>query len=96
MPEFPSFIDKPGARDKVLRASMLLVAAVTVTLWAVVHFHGDVRYAAVPQVIALSWPGRLLRRMVPDGDGAMPWSNARQRPSTTARCDPDPTWSFRH
>jgi hypothetical protein len=80
MPEFPSFIGKRGARDKVLRAPMLLAAAVTVALLTAVHFHGDVRYAAVPQVIALSWLGRFLRRMVPDADGAMPWPNARQHP----------------
>jgi hypothetical protein len=66
------FIGKPGARDKVLRASMLLVAAVTVALGTAVHFRGDVRYAAVLPVIALSWMGRLLRRMVPDADRAMP------------------------
>ena len=72
MPEFPSFIGKRGARDKVLGASMLLVAAVAVTLWTAVHFHGNVRYAAVLPVIALSWLGRLLRT-VPDADGTVTW-----------------------
>jgi hypothetical protein len=54
MPEFPSFIGKRGARDKVLRASMLLAAAVAVALLTAVHFHGNVMYAAVLPVLALS------------------------------------------
>ena len=62
------FIGKRGAPDKVLRASLILAAAVAVALMTAVHFRGDVRYAAVLPVIALSWLGRWLRRMVPEPD----------------------------
>ena len=60
------FIGKQGQRDKVLRASVLLAAAVVVALLVAIYFRGNVRYAAVVPVIALSWLGRLLRRTVPD------------------------------
>lgn len=62
------FIGKQGPRDKVLRASILLAAAVAVALLTAVLFRGNVKYAAVLPVIALSWLSRLLRRTVPDGD----------------------------
>ena len=60
------FIGKRGQRDKVLRASVLLAAAVAVALLAAIYFRGNVKFAAVLPVIALSWLGRLLRRTVPD------------------------------
>ena len=60
------FIGKHGQRGKVLRASVLLVAAVAVALLAAIYFRGNVKFAAVLPVIALSWFGRLLRRTVPD------------------------------
>jgi hypothetical protein len=60
------FIGKHGQRDKVLRASVLLAAAVAVALLAAIYFRGNVKFAAVLPVIALSWLGRLLRRTVPD------------------------------
>jgi hypothetical protein len=50
----------------VLRASVLLAAAVAVALLAAIYFRGNVKFAAVLPVIALSWLGRLLRRTVPD------------------------------
>jgi ABC-type uncharacterized transport system permease subunit len=60
------FIGKQGQRDKVLRASVLLAAAVAIALLAAIYFRGNVKFAAVLPVIALSWLGRLLRRTVPD------------------------------
>jgi hypothetical protein len=60
------FIGQRGPRSRVLRASLLLVAAVALALVPAILYRGEVRYAAVLPVIALSWLGRLLRRGVPD------------------------------
>lgn len=60
------FIGKQGQQDKVLRASVMLAAAVAVALLAAIYFRGNVKFAAVLPVIALSWLGRMLRRTVPD------------------------------
>ena len=60
------FIGKPGQRDKVLRASVLLASAVIAAMLVAIYFRGNVKLAAVMPVIALSWLGRLLRRTVPD------------------------------
>lgn len=61
------FVGKQGQRDKVLRASVMLVGAVAVALLAAIYFRGNVKFAAVLPVIVLSWLGRLLRRTVPNG-----------------------------
>ena len=60
------FIGKQGQKDKVLRASVMLAGAVAVALLAAIYFRGNVKFAAVLPVIALSWVGRMLRRTVPD------------------------------
>jgi hypothetical protein len=60
------FIGKQGQKDKVLRASVMLAAAVAVALLAAIYFRGNVKFAAVLPIIALSWLGRMLRRTVPD------------------------------
>jgi hypothetical protein len=60
------FIGKQGQKDKVLRASVMLAAAVAVALLAAIYFRGNVKFAAVLPAIALSWLGRMLRRTVPD------------------------------
>jgi hypothetical protein len=56
------FVGANGARQKVLRASLALLAAVLLSLFAAIYFRGDVKLAAVVPVIALSWFNRLLRR----------------------------------
>ncbi len=58
------FVAVAGPRRPVVLASLGLLAAVLLALWAAVHFRGDVKFAAVIPVIALSWFNRLLRRMV--------------------------------
>lgn len=55
------FVAKHGPTVEVRRASLLLLASVVVALGVSVYFRGDVRYAAVLPVIALSWLNRLLR-----------------------------------
>ena len=55
------FVAKLGPITEVRRASLLLLASVLVALAVAVYFRGDVRYAAVLPVIALSWLNRLLR-----------------------------------
>lgn len=59
------FIAKLGPRAAVQRASLLLLAAVVCALAVSVHFRGNVQYAAVVPVIALSWLNRLLRHRLP-------------------------------
>lgn len=59
------FIGKAGDPKHVLRASWLLIAAVAAAMVPAVYFHGNVKYAAVIPVIALSWLGRLLKVGVP-------------------------------
>ena len=62
------FVAAVGPRRPVVLASLGLLAAVCLALLAAVHFRGDVKFAAVVPIIALSWLNRLLRRMVPRGD----------------------------
>lgn len=59
------FIGKMGARRAVIQRSALLLLAVVTALALAVYFRGDVKYAAVLPVIALSWLYRLLRQAVP-------------------------------
>ena len=58
------FVAKLGPIIEVRRASLLLLASVLVALLVAVYFRGDVKYAAVLPVIALSWLNRLLRLRV--------------------------------
>lgn len=58
------FVAKLGPTIEVRRASLLLLGSVLVALAVAVHFRGDVKYAAVLPVIALSWLNRLLRLRV--------------------------------
>ena len=58
------FVAAVGSRRPVVLASIGLLAAVCVALLAAVHFRGNVKFAAVLPVIALSWLNRLLRRAV--------------------------------
>lgn len=59
------FIAKAGPRLAVRRSSLVLLACVGGALAAAVHFRGQVQYAAVLPVIALSWVNRLLRHRLP-------------------------------
>ena len=59
------FVAAAGPRRPVVLASLALLAAVCLALIAAVHFRGNVKFAAVVPVIALSWLNRLLRRAVP-------------------------------
>jgi hypothetical protein len=59
------FIAKQGPAPSVLRASLVLLAAVGCALAVAVYFRGNVKYAAVLPVIALSWLNRLLRHRLP-------------------------------
>jgi hypothetical protein len=61
------FVAVVGPRRPVVMASFALLAAVLVALLAAVCFRGNVKFAAVVPVIALSWLNRLLRRTVPGG-----------------------------
>ena len=58
------FVAAVGPRRPVVLASLGLLVAVCVALLAAVHFRGNVKFAAVLPVIALSWLNRLLRRAV--------------------------------
>ena len=59
------FIAKLGPRSQVLRASLVLLAATGLALAAAIYFRGNVKYAAVVPVIALSWLNRLLCHRLP-------------------------------
>jgi hypothetical protein len=59
------FVAAAGPRRPVVLASLVLLAAVAIAMLAAVHFRGNVKFAAVIPVIALSWLNRLLRRTVP-------------------------------
>jgi hypothetical protein len=59
------FIAKIGPKPSVRRASLVLLAAVVCALVAAIYFRGNVKYAAVIPVIALSWLNRLLRHRLP-------------------------------
>lgn len=61
------FVAKLGPTAEVRRASWLLLASVLVALALAVYFRGNVKYAAVLPVIALSWIHRLLRHRVRGG-----------------------------
>jgi len=54
------FVAKLGPTNEVRRASLFLLASVLAALAIAVYFRGDVKYAAVLPVIALSWLNRLL------------------------------------
>jgi hypothetical protein len=59
------FIGKAGKRSVVLQRSVILLLAVGAALTTAVYYRGNVKYAAVFPVIALSWLYRLLRQAVP-------------------------------
>lgn len=61
------FIAKIGPAFAVKRSSLILMAAVGCALAAAIYFKGNVKYAAVVPVIALSWLNRLLRHRLPSG-----------------------------
>ena len=61
------FIAKLGPKVAVKRSSLVLLAAVGCALAVAVYFRGNVKYAAVIPVIALSWLNRLLRHRLPSG-----------------------------
>jgi phosphotransferase system glucose/maltose/N-acetylglucosamine-specific IIC component len=48
----------------LVMASLCLLLAVSVALIAAMYFRGNVKFAAVIPVIALSWLNRLLQRVV--------------------------------
>jgi hypothetical protein len=58
------FVAATGPRRPVVMASLCLLLAVGVALIAAMYFRGNVKFAAVIPVIALSWLNRLLRRVV--------------------------------
>ena len=62
------FIGKLGPRLSVQRSSLLLLVAVGCALAVAVYFRGNVKYAAVIPIIALSWLNRLLRHRLPSDD----------------------------
>jgi hypothetical protein len=59
------FVAKLGPKAAVMRASLVLLAAVCCALGVAIYFRGNVKYAAVLPVIALSWLNRLLRHRLP-------------------------------
>lgn len=59
------FVAVAGPRRPVVFASLALLAAVCLALFVAIHFRGNVKFAAVVPVIALSWLNRLLQRAVP-------------------------------
>jgi hypothetical protein len=59
------FIAKIGPAVAVKRSSLILIAAVACALAVAIYFRGNVKYAAVIPVIALSWLNRLLRHRLP-------------------------------
>jgi hypothetical protein len=69
------FIAKLGPRGAVRRSSLILLACVAAALVAAIHFRGDVKYAAVILVIALSWLNRLLRHRLPSDATPLPSHN---------------------
>jgi len=62
------FIAKRGPAASVRYASLVLLAAVGCALVVAIYFRGNVKYAAVIPIIALSWLNRLLRHRLPSGD----------------------------
>ena len=61
------FIAKVGPKSSVMSASVVLLAAVGGALLVAIYFRGNVKYAAVIPVIALSWLNRFLRHRLPSG-----------------------------
>ena len=59
------FVAKLGPKLSVQRSSLLLLIAVGCALAVAVYFRGNVKYAAVIPVIALSWLNRLLQHRLP-------------------------------
>ena len=59
------FIGKIGNRTVIIQRSLVLLLAVSAALAIAVYYRGNVKYAAVFPVIALSWLNRLLRKTVP-------------------------------
>ena len=59
------FIAKRGPSVSVRRSSLVLLASVGCALAVAIYFRGNVKYAAVIPVIALSWLNRLLRHRLP-------------------------------
>ena len=59
------FVAAAGPRRPVVFASLALLAAVCLAFFVAVHFRGNVKFAAVVPLIALSWLNRLLQRAVP-------------------------------
>lgn len=57
------FVGASGERRRLLWSSAALLLAVCLALAAALRFRGDIKLAAVLPVIALSWLGRLLRRV---------------------------------
>jgi phosphotransferase system glucose/maltose/N-acetylglucosamine-specific IIC component len=58
------FVAATGPRRPVVVASLCLLLAVGVALIVAMYFRGNVKFAAVIPVIAMSWLNRLLRRVV--------------------------------
>jgi hypothetical protein len=61
------FVARHGPEPAVRRASLILLAAVACAVAVAVIFRGNVKYAAVIPVIALSWLNRLLRHRLQRG-----------------------------
>jgi len=61
------FVGKLGPASSVRQASLILLAAVGCALVAAMYFRGNIKYAAVLPVIALSWLNRFLRHRLPSG-----------------------------
>lgn len=59
------FVAKLGPPSSVRQASLVLLASVFIAFAVAVYFRGNVKYAAVFPVIALSWLNRLLRHRLP-------------------------------
>ena len=72
------FIAKIGPKPSVRRASLVLLAAVVCALAVAIYFRGNVKYAAVIPVIALSWLNRLLGHRLPRG--VQPFSPVERQP----------------
>jgi hypothetical protein len=60
------FIGKVGNKAIVLQRSLMLCLAVLVALAIAIFYQGNVKFAAVFPIIALSWFNRLLRQAVPN------------------------------
>jgi uncharacterized membrane protein YfcA len=61
------FVAAAGPRRKVIPASLAMLLAVGLAAVVSVQFRGDVKWAAVLPVIALSWLNRLVAQAVKKG-----------------------------